>query len=147
MPAALAGLKAGDRILMIDTADVTKATTQRVSELLKGVPNSKVTLKIERRGEKKPMKVEIVRKQVAVKQVVHYGVYGNGTGYIYLEGFREKSADEVREAFEDLKKNHHITSLVLDLRDNGGGLLSSAVQIVNLFVPKGREVLSTRSRM
>ena len=147
MPAALAGLKAGDRILMIDTADVTKATTQRVSELLKGVPNSKVTLKIERRGEKKPMKVEIVRKQVAVKQVVHYGVYGNGTGYIYLEGFREKSADDVREAFEDLKKNHHITSLVLDLRDNGGGLLSSAVQIVNLFVPKGREVLSTRSRM
>ena len=147
MPAALAGLKAGDRILMIDTADVRQATTERVSELLKGTPNSKVILKIERPGEKKPRKVEVTRKQVSLKQVVHYGVYGDGTGYIYLDGFKERSADEVREALEDLKQNHHIKSLVLDLRDNGGGLLSSAVQIVNLFVPKGREVLSTRGKM
>ncbi len=147
MPAAKAGLKAGDRILMIDTVDVKKATTERVSELLKGTPNSKVMLKIERKGEKKPLKVEVTRKQVALKQVVHYGVYGNGTGYIYLDGFKERSADEVLAALEDLKKNHHITSLILDLRDNGGGLLSSAVQIVNLFVPKGREVLSTRGKM
>lgn len=147
MPAALAGLKAGDRILMIDTADVRKATTERVSELLKGTPNSKVVIKIERPGEKKPRKVEVTRKQVSLKQVVHYGVYGDGTGYIYLEGFKERSADEVREALEDLKQNHHIKSLILDLRDNGGGLLSSAVQIVNLFVPKGREVLSTRGKM
>ena len=147
MPAALAGLKAGDRILMIDTADVRKATTERVSELLKGTPNSKVVIKIERPGEKKPRKVEVTRKQVSLKQVVHYGVYGDDTGYIYLEGFKERSADEVREALEDLKQNHHIKSLVLDLRDNGGGLLSSAVQIVNLFVPKGREVLSTRGKM
>ena len=147
MPAAKAGLKAGDRILMIDTVDVRKATTERVSELLKGTPNSKVILKIERKGEKKPLKVEVTRKQVALKQVVHYGVYGNGTGYIYLDGFKERSADEVLAALEDLKKNHHITSLILDLRDNGGGLLSSAVQIVNLFVPKGREVLSTRGKM
>ena len=147
MPAALAGLKAGDRILMIDTADVRKATTERVSELLKGTPNSKVVIKIERPGEKKPRKVEVTRKQVSLKQVVHYGVYGDSTGYIYLEGFKERSADEVREALEDLKQKHHIKSLVLDLRDNGGGLLSSAVQIVNLFVPKGREVLSTRGKM
>ena len=147
MPAAKAGLKAGDRILKIDTVDVTKATTERVSELLKGVPNSKITLKIERKGEKKPMKVEVTRKQVALKQVVHYGVYGDHTGYIYLEGFKERSADEVQAALDDLKKNHHITSLILDLRDNGGGLLSSAVQIVNFFVPKGREVLSTRGKL
>ncbi len=147
MPAAKAGLKAGDRILMIDTVDVRKATTERVSELLKGTPNSKVILKIERKGEKKPLKVEVTRKQVALKQVVHYGVYGDHTGYIYLDGFKERSADEVLAALEDLKKNHHITSLILDLRDNGGGLLSSAVQIVNLFVPKGREVLSTRGKM
>ena len=147
MPAALAGLKAGDCILMIDTADVRKATTERVSELLKGTPNSKVVIKIERPGEKKPRKVEVTRKQVSLKQVVHYGVYGDSTGYIYLEGFKERSADEVREALEDLKQNHHIKSLILDLRDNGGGLLSSAVQIVNLFVPKGREVLSTRGKM
>lgn len=147
MPAAKAGLKAGDRILKIDTVDVTKATTERVSELLKGVPNSKATLKIERPGEKKPLKVEVTRKQVTLKQVVHYGVYGDHTGYIYLDGFKERSADEVLAALEDLRKNPQITSYILDLRDNGGGLLSSAVQIVNLFVPKGREVLSTRGKM
>lgn len=147
MPAAKAGLKAGDRILMIDTVDVKKATTERVSELLKGVPNSKATLKIERPGEKKPLKVEVTRKQVTLKQVVHYGVYGDHTGYIYLDGFKERSADEVLAALEDLRKNPQITSYILDLRDNGGGLLSSAVQIVNLFVPKGREVLSTRGKM
>lgn len=147
MPAAKAGLKAGDRILMIDTVDVTKATTERVSELLKGVPNSKATLKIERSGEKKPLKVEVTRKQVTLKQVVHYGVYGDHTGYIYLDGFKERSADEVLAALEDLRKNPQVTSYILDLRDNGGGLLSSAVQIVNLFVPKGREVLSTRGKM
>ena len=82
-----------------------------------------------------------------LKQVVHYGVYGDHTGYIYLDGFREKSAQEVKEAFEDLKNRHQITSLILDLRDNGGGLLPSAVQIVNYFVPKGREVLSTRGKI
>lgn len=147
MPAALAGLKAGDRILGIDTADVTKATSERVSELLKGVPNSKVVLKIQRPGEKKPRKFEVIRKQVMLKQVVHYGVYGDHTGYIYLDGFKEKSAQEVKEAFEDLKNRHQITSLILDLRDNGGGLLPSAVQIVNYFVPKGREVLSTRGKI
>lgn len=147
MPAAKAGLKAGDRILMIDTVDVKKATTERVSELLKGVPNSKATLKIERPGEKKPLKVEVTRKQVTLKQVVHYGVYGDHTGYIYLDGFKERSADEVLAALEDLRKNPQVTSYILDLRDNGGGLLSSAVQIVNLFVPKGREVLSTRGKM
>ena len=147
MPAAKAGLKAGDRILKIDTVDVTKATTERVSELLKGVPNSKATLKIERPGEKKPLKVEVTRKQVTLKQVVHYGVYGDHTGYIYLDGFKERSADEVLAALEDLRKNPQVTSYILDLRDNGGGLLSSAVQIVNLFVPKGREVLSTRGKM
>ena len=147
MPAAKAGLKAGDRILMIDTVDVKKATTERVSELLKGTPNSKATLKIERPGEKKPLKVEVTRKQVTLKQVVHYGVYGDHTGYIYLDGFKERSADEVLAALEDLRKNPQITSYILDLRDNGGGLLSSAVQIVNLFVPKGREVLSTRGKM
>ena len=108
MPAALAGLKAGDRILGIDTADVTKATSERVSELLKGVPNSKVVLKIQRPGEKKPRKFEVIRKQVMLKQVVHYGVYGNRTGYIYLDGFREKSAQEVKEAFEDLKSGQSL---------------------------------------
>lgn len=147
MPAALAGLKAGDHILAIDTVDVSKATNDGVSELLKGVPNTKIKLTIQRPGEKKTLKFEIVRKQVIVDQVTYYGVRNDSIGYIYLKGFTDKSGQEVRDAFLDLKKNHAIKSLVLDLRNNGGGVLESAVQIVGLFVPKGSEVLSTKGKV
>ena len=147
MPAALAGLKAGDLILAVDTVDVSQATNDKVSELLKGVPNTKVTLTIQRPGEKKPRKVEVTRKQIQVKQVTYYGVRNDHIGYIYLKGFTNKSSNEVKEAFIDLKKNHAIKGLVLDLRNNGGGILEEAVQIVSLFVPKGSEVLSTKGKI
>ncbi|MDR0700492.1 MAG: S41 family peptidase [Tannerella sp.] len=146
MPAAIAGLKAGDRILAIDTVDVSGMPSDGVSLLLKGVPNTKMTLTVQRPGEKKLRKFDMVRKQVIVNQVVYYGVYGNNTGYIYLKGFTDKSAQEVKAAFEDLKKNYQIESLILDLRDNGGGILEGAVQIVNLFVPKGKEVLTMKGK-
>lgn len=147
MPAALAGLKAGDRILAIDTVDVSKATNDKVSELLKGAPNTKIVLKIQRPGEKKPRQVELVRKQILVDQVTYYGVRNDSIGYIYLKGFTDKSAQEVKSAFEDLKKNHNIKALVLDLRNNPGGVLESAVQIVGMFVPKGSEVISTKGKV
>lgn len=147
MPAALAGLKAGDRIMAIDTTDVSSFTSDKVSALLKGVPNTKMQLTIMRPGEKKQRKVDLVRKQILVDQVTYYGVRGDGVGYIYLKGFTDKSAQEVKNAFEDLRKNHQIKSLILDLRNNGGGLLESAVQIVNMFVPKGQEVVSTRGKI
>lgn len=147
MPAALAGLKAGDQILAIDTVDVSKATNDKVSELLKGVPNTKMVLKIQRPGEKKPRQVELVRRQILVDQVTYYGVRHDSVGYIYLKGFTDKSAQEVKAAFEDLKKNHQIKALVLDLRNNPGGVLESAVQIVGMFVPKGSEVISTKGKV
>jgi len=147
MPAELAGLKAGDRILSIDTTDVSSASNDKVSSLLKGVPNTKIQLTIQRPGEKKSRKVDLIRKQILVDQVTYYGVRGDGIGYIYLKGFTDKSAQEVRNAFDDLRKNRGIKSLVLDLRNNGGGLLESAVQIVNMFVPKGQEVVSTRGKI
>lgn len=147
MPAALAGLKAGDRILAVDTVDVTKASSDKVSSLLKGVPNTKLVLKVQSPYDKKPRKVELVRKQILENQVTYYGVRGDHVGYIYLKGFTDKSAQEVKNAFEDLKKNHQIKSLILDLRDNGGGLLESATQIVGMFVPKGKEVVSTKGKI
>ena len=147
MPAALAGLKAGDRILAIDTVDTSNKTSSEVSELLKGVSNTKMVLKIQRPNEKKPREVELVRKQILVDQVTYYGVRGDGVGYIYLKGFTDKSAQEVKNALEDLKKNHQIKSLILDLRNNGGGLLESATQIVGMFVPKGKEVVSTKGKV
>ena len=147
MPAALAGLKAGDRILAVDTVDVTNKSSDEVSALLKGVPNTKMVLKIQSPYDKKPRRVELVRKQILENQVTYYGVRGDGVGYIYLKGFTDKSAQEVKNALEDLKKNHHIKSLVLDLRNNGGGLLESATQIVGMFVPKGKEVVSTKGKI
>lgn len=147
MPAALAGLKAGDRILAVDTVDVTKASSDKVSSLLKGTPNTKLILKVQSPYDKKPRKIELVRKQILENQVTYYGVRGDGVGYIYLKGFTDKSTQEVKNAFEDLKKNHQIKSLVLDLRNNGGGLLESATQIVGMFVPKGKEVVSTKSKI
>ena len=146
MPAAEAGLKAGDKIIAIDTINTENVPSERVSELLKGVPNTKLTVTVQRPGEKNPLKFNLTRKQVVVNQVVHYGVYGENTGYIYLQGFTEKSAIEVKTAFEDLKKNRQIESLILDLRDNPGGMLEAAVQIVNLFVPRGKEVLSMKGK-
>lgn len=147
MPAALAGLQAGDRILAIDTVDVTNKSSDEVSNLLKGVPNTKMVLKIQRPNEKKPREVKLIRKQILVDQVTYYGVRGDRVGYIYLKGFTDKSAQEVKNAFDDLKKNHHIKSLILDLRNNGGGLLESATQIVSMFVPKGKEVVSTKGKI
>jgi carboxyl-terminal processing protease len=147
MPAAEAGLKAGDMIVAVDTVDATGLSSDKVSELLKGIPNTKMTVKVQRPGEKKPRKFDVVRKQVVVDQVTHYGTYGDRTGYIYLKSFTDKSAQEVKNAFEDMKKNHQIGSLILDLRDNGGGILEGAVQIVNLFVPKGKEVLTMKGKV
>ena len=147
MPAAEAGLKAGDVIMAVDTVNTERLPSERVSELLKGVPNTKMSVSVQRPGEKNPRSFNLIRKQVVVNQVVHYDVYGENTGYIYLQGFTEKSAQEVKTAFEDLKKNHHIESLILDLRGNGGGVLESSVQIVNLFVPKGKEVLSMKGKV
>jgi carboxyl-terminal processing protease len=146
MPAVEAGLKAGDRIVAVDTVETTSLSSDRVSELLKGIPNTKMTIRVQRPGEKTIRKFEVVRRKVVVDQVTHYGCYGDRTGYIYLKGFTDKSAQEVKGAFEDLKKNHGIESLILDLRDNGGGILEGAVQIVSLFVPKGKEVLTMKGK-
>lgn len=146
-PADLAGLRPGDMILTIDTFDVSKYTTDRVSELLKGVPNTKVTVTVQRPGEKKPRKFEITRKPIVAPQVVYYGVRNDSIGYIYLQGFTVNSAQEVKDAFLDLKKNHNIKSLILDLRGNGGGILEGAVQIAGMFIPKGSEVLSTKGKI
>jgi len=147
MPAAESGLKAGDVIIAVDAVDTKGMESDKVSELLKGVPNTKLKVTVQRFGEKKPLKFDIVRKKVVVEQVPYYGVYDNNVGYINLQSFTDKSAQEVKAAFEDLRKNQNIESLIIDLRDNGGGILEGAVQIVNLFVPKGKEVLTMKGKV
>ncbi|MDR0836117.1 MAG: S41 family peptidase [Tannerella sp.] len=146
MPAALAGLKAGDKIIAIDDKEVAGFSNKEVSDRLKGLPNTKLKLKIQRPNEKKPRTFDITRKQIVLEQVTYYGVKNDSIGYIHLQQFTDKCAEEIKAAFEDLRKNHHIKSLILDLRDNGGGILESAVQTIGFFVPKGTEVITMKGK-
>ncbi len=147
MPAALAGLQAGDEILEIDGESIAGKTTTHASEKLRGQPNTVVKVKYQRPGEKKAQTVNVTRKRIHMEPVKYYGVVKDSIGYIYFSNFTAQSAAEVKAAFEDLKKNKQITSLILDIRDNLGGLLNDAVQVVNMFVPKGELVLSTKGKL
>jgi carboxyl-terminal processing protease len=146
MPAAEVGLKAGDILLEIDGKDLTGKTTAAVSDLLRGEAGTSFLLKYQRPGQAKPTEVKIERKNIQTPAVPYYGMVDNGTGYIQLNSFTEDCSRDVRRAVIDLKQQG-ATSLVLDLRGNGGGLMNEAVEIVNLFVEKGVEVLSTKGKL
>ncbi len=146
-PADEAGLKAGDKILKIDGVSIKGLPLNKVSERLKGVPDTEVMLTIERPGVDKPMKVKLVRKKVSIPAVPYYGMLNDKTGYIRLSNFTSGAYREVKSALEDLKDNHGMQSVVLDLRGNPGGLLIQAIQIVNLFVDKGQTIVSTRGKV
>ena len=145
LPADKAGLKAGDVIVQIDKTKVKGKTISEVSEMLRGIPGTSLEVIINRGGEKN-IKKHIVREKIAIPAVTYYGVVGDSTAYILLSQFTEKSAEGVRTAINDMKSKYNITSIVLDLRNNPGGLLDQAVEIINLFVPQGKEVLSMRGR-
>lgn len=146
-PAAKAGLKPGDRIIMIDGDSVKGWASDKVSEHLKGQASTQLKLVIARKYDPDSIKTfNITREKIKVDPVSYYGVtYGN-IGYIALETYNEHSAANVKKALLELKKNPEVKNIVLDLRGNGGGLLESAIQIVGLFVPKGTQVLQTRGK-
>jgi len=156
-PAANAGVKAGDIILEIDGRDMTqtpkvegenygKTLSDYVSSSLKGQPGTTVSVKVERYGRKKPLTIKIEREKIIMDPVPYYGIVGGSTGYINLTSFTGKSAYDVKNAFIDLKKQG-MKSLVFDLRGNGGGVMEDAIQIVNMFTPKGKVVLSTKGKL
>lgn len=148
-PAARAGLKAGDRIVKIDGKDATKWSQDKVSETLKGQANTSLSVTVVRpfAGADSVKTFNIVREKIKVNPVPYYGVVRGNIGYIVLNTFNERSADAVKEALLDFKKNPQVRCVALDLRGNGGGLLESAVQIVGYFVPKGTEVLKQKGRL
>ena len=140
------GLKKGDIILAIDNEDMTKKDQAYVSDHLRGDPATSFILQIKRPSTGKTMKFKIVRKAIQSPAVPYYGMQPNGVGYINLSGFTENCSREVRRAFLDLKQKG-MKSLVFDLRGNGGGSESEAVSIVNMFVPKGKLIVSNRGKM
>ncbi len=146
-PAQKADLRAGDMILEINGVSAKGKKTDDISKILKGQPNTTVKLLIEREGEKKPLEKMLTREEIKVKSVPYYGMLNENTGYIKLTGFTENAAGEVKEALTELKKNPNFKSLVFDLRGNPGGLLKESVDIVNLFVDKGQDIVSTRGKV
>ncbi|MDO5522423.1 MAG: S41 family peptidase [Bacteroidia bacterium] len=146
LPADKAGLKAGDIILEIDGADMRNATVQDVSDKLKGVPGTNLKLKIQRPGESKPREITIVREKIEMDPITYSAVMDDNMGYLHFSGFTSGSSSRVKETITDLKKKG-AESLVIDLRGNGGGILDEAVNVVNFFVRKGLEIVSTRGKV
>lgn len=146
-PAQKYGLKAGDIILEVEGKATATMSTEDVSNLLKGPALKPVKLKIQRPEEKKPFELEVIREKITIEAVPYYGMLDDKTAYIRLSNFTQNCSEEVKKAYLDLKKQHNPESLVLDLRSNPGGLLIEAVQIMNLFVPKGVEIVSTRGKV
>ena len=146
LPADKAGLKAGDIILEIDGADMVKASVKEVSDKLKGTPGTTLKLKIQRPGENKSRVITLVREKIEIDPITYSAVLDVNVGYLHYSGFTNGSSNRVKETILDLKKKG-AESLVIDLRGNGGGILDEAVNVVNFFVRKGLEIVSTRGKV
>ncbi|MBR5171449.1 MAG: S41 family peptidase [Muribaculaceae bacterium] len=146
-PAARAGLRSGDRIIMIDGDSTSTWTSDQVSKRLKGQANTHLTVTVVRPYDEDSIKTfSFNRETISVNPVPYYGVTRGDIGYIGLTTYNEKSAQQVRDALIELKKNPNVKNIVLDLRSNGGGIVEGAIQIVGCFVPKGTQVLQMRGR-
>ena len=145
MPAAEAGLKKGDVILSIDDSMMTDKTVSYVSEHLRGEAGTSFLLKVLRPSTGKLMSFKITRRNIKLPELPYYGMQDSTVGYINLNSFTEGCSKDVRRALIDLKKQG-ATSLVLDLRGNGGGSEQEAVDILNLWLPKGVTVVENRGK-
>ena len=146
MPAANAGLRKGDLVLSIDDLSMEGKTTQFVSDHLRGDAGTTFMIKIRRPSTGKIMKLKITRGAIKMPAVPYYGLLDNGIGYINLNQFTEDCSKDFRRAFVEMKKNG-MHKLIVDLRNNGGGLESEAVNIVNLFVPKDVTIVSNHGKV
>lgn len=143
-PADLAGIKAGDILKKVDNVSLKGFTSDKVSEKLKGAAGSPIKLTIERNGKETDFSLN--REKIAIPSVPYYGMIDSKTGYIRFTSFTQNCIDEVKSALVNLKKNNP-QQIILDLRGNPGGLLTEAVEIVNLFVGPGSEVVSTKGKV
>ncbi len=143
-PADVAGIKTGDMLKKVDGVSLKGVDTDVVSEKLKGNPGTIINLTIERNG--KELDFAVKREKIVVPTVPFYGMIDPGTGYIRFTSFTQNSTDDVRKALIELK-NNNARQIILDLRGNPGGLLTEAVDIVNLFVGSGNEIVSTKGKV
>ena len=145
-PAQRAGLQAGDAIISVNGVDTHKKPTDQVSELLKGQPGTEVTIKVKRYGAEKPIEFKLKREKVKIDNIPYATVFDNGIGYVSLGSFTKNAGNEMKQHLVEMKKEHDLKGFIIDLRGNGGGLMNEAVDIVNLFIPKGKPVVSTKGK-
>ncbi len=147
-PAYKADLRAGDVILEIDGKSIKGKNQEDISKVLKGQPNTSVKLLIQREGEKNPIEKVLTREEIKVKSVPYFGLVNDNVGYMRLNSFTEDASSEVKKAFAELKeKNPNLKGVIFDLRGNPGGLLNEAINISNLFVDKGLDIVSTKGKV
>ncbi|SMO81407.1 S41 family peptidase [Solitalea koreensis] len=146
-PAQLAGLRAGDIITGIEGRPVKGKSSGDITTFLKGQPNTSVTLMIKRPGENKEMQKVLTRQEIKIKNVPYYSMLSESVGYIKLSGFTQNAGNEVKGALLDLKKNAGLKSVILDLRNNPGGLLLEAVNVTNVFVDRGQLIVTTKGKI
>ena len=146
MPAAEVGLKKGDIILSIDNEDMTNKDVAYVSDHLRGDPGTSFIIKVKRPSTGKTLKMKITRRTIQMPFLPYYGMLEGGFGYINFNSFTDNCAKDVRRAFIDLKKQG-AKGLVFDLRNNGGGSVSEAVSIINMFLPKEKTVLKMQGKL
>lgn len=146
MPAAEAGLKKGDIILSIADSSMIGKDVSYVSDHLRGEPGTSFIIKIKRPSTGKEMKMKITRRTIQMPFLPYYGLLQDKVGYINFSSFTENCSKDVRRAFIDLKKQG-AQKLIFDLRSNGGGAVSEAVNIASMFLPKGKLVLAMKGRL
>jgi carboxyl-terminal processing protease len=144
-PAHISGLKVGDAIYEIDGKNARGKSTEEISSMLKGQPGTSFKIKVKRYGQDELLTKEIIRQKIQIKSVPYYGMLEDNIGYMTLSSFTEKSGEDVKKAFLDLKQMG-AEKIVFDLRGNPGGLLMEAVKISNYFIDKGQEIVSTRGK-
>lgn len=147
-PAAKVGLKAGDILMEIDGKDLAGKNNQEVSQMLRGAVGTSFKLKVERPDEKggtRPLEFDIVRQTIQTPMIPYDTIFNKNVGYINLSTFSGTSSKDFKKTFLKLKKEG-ITSLVIDLRGNGGGRLEEAVEIANFFLPRGKVIVTTKGK-
>ncbi len=146
-PAQKADLRAGDVLVEIDGKPLKGKKYDEVSKILKGQPKTVVKIKVRREGEKDLLEKSVTREEIKINNVPYSGIIGDDVGYIRLTGFTENAGMEVKNALSALNANMPLKVVILDLRGNPCGLLHEAVNIVNIFTPKGVEVVTTRGKI
>ena len=145
-PAQRAGLKAGDILLKVDGVTIKGKTVSEVSNMLRGVPHEVIRISVKRPNVKQVLHFEFERENIHIHPITYHGCIAPGMGYVLLRDFTEHAAGALKEAVLDMVKNDSITSLIIDLRGNGGGLIDEAVKIVSYFTPRNTKVVSVKGK-